>query len=821
MRPCPYRSLAAAMLLLLPLGAIAATSNDGLTLKRIMSNPDWISVPALEPYFSDDGRTIYFKKQPHGSSVSTLYSVNVHGGQARKVERSRLSATGAPNAIYNRDRTREAWVAHGDLYGRNLQNGRMVQLTRGEHVQNPMFMADGKRVAYQRGHRWYVTDPATGLTVAVADLKLIERPGAAPAQYQYAYADPLRIFKALKKKKAREQAARKQRKQLAHADSTRAGVPWFLGGDIAIAYRSLSPGGRWLLLVTEPKNYHKGKHGEMPDYINDDGRVSVHKVHRRVGLNRPAPQQVLLLDLKAHKHYQLDEKALPGITDDPLAKLRKKAVKWDVQHGVDRKKAKASVKAPKVRAVHVRGIEWNRAGTRAAIEFIAVDNKDRWITTVDFDDHKLKTLDRLHDKAWINWTHNAFGWLPGKPKLWFLSEKSGYSQLYLMDADGGAKHALTHGHFVVETPQASPDGQYIYFQANPDKPGTWNIYRVASDGGHMQAITRLTGLNGTQPGLMGEVPSRFELSPDGSRLMFYHSTTIRPPELYVIAAKPHARARRLTHTISEQFKSIHWIAPKIVKIPSSHVDAPLYTRVWLPPDYDASKTHAGAVFIHGAGYLQDAHSGWSYYFHEMMFDNLLAREGYVVFDMDYRGSAGYGRDWRTAIYRDMGHPEVEDIVDGVHYIEKHYHVDAAKLGVYGGSYGGFMTYMMMLRKPDLFAAGAALRPVADWANYNRGYTSAILNTPNVDPVAYRRSSPIYYADQLKHPLLIEQGMEDDNVFFQDTVYMVQRLIELKKKFDVEFFPMEHHGFKAPAAWLHEYRKIHRLFHRYVSPGSPQ
>ncbi|HET7586976.1 MAG TPA: prolyl oligopeptidase family serine peptidase [Gammaproteobacteria bacterium] len=802
--------------LLIPFAAAARTpSGDALTLEQIMSNPDWISVPALNPYWSADGRRVYFEKQPHGSSVETLYSVAANGGNVRMVPLRGWSATGSNDAIYNRGLSRQAWIAHGDLYIRDLRNGHITQITRGASVSDPMFMADGSRIAYRQDGRWFISDPATGLTVAVANLKLADAPESPPAHYDYVTADPLRIFDSLKKDKADAEAERRQQKALAQADASRAGVPWYLGDDIELVSRSLSPNGRWLLLVTRPKGYDEGESSNMPDYINDDGRILMHDVHSRVGMNPPAPNHVLLLDLETHEKYSLDETTLPGIKDDPLAELRKQAIKWDVKHGVTRDNAEASVKAPEVRPVQVYGIEWNDAGTQAAIEFVAVDNKDRWIATVDFDNHQLVTVDRLHDPAWINWTHNAFGWLPDNRSIWFLSEKSGWSQLYLTDANGGETRPLTHGEFVVETPVVDHEGRYIYFQANPEQPGTWNIYRVAVRGGDIEQITDLPGLNGMQPALHGD--SRFVLSPDDSKLLFYHSTTVRPPELYAVETNPGALAVRLTHTITDQFKSVDWVAPKIVQIPSSHVDRPLYARLYLPADYDPKKTYAGAVFIHGAGYLQDAHSGWSYYFHEMMFNNLLTREGYVVFDMDYRGSAGYGRDWRTAIYRNMGHPEVEDIADGVHWIEQHYHVDPDKLGVYGGSYGGFMTYMMMFREPDMFAAGAALRPVADWANYNHGYTSAILNTPNVDPVAYRRSSPIYFAENLKHPLLIEQGLLDDNVFFQDTVYMVQRLIELKKPFDVEFFPMEHHGFVAPTAWLHEYRKIHKLFSTYVNP----
>jgi dipeptidyl aminopeptidase/acylaminoacyl peptidase len=183
----------------------------------------------------------------------------------------------------------------------------------------------------------------------------------------------------------------------------------------------------------------------------------------------------------------------------------------------------------------------------------------------------------------------------------------------------------------------------------------------------------------------------------------------------------------------------------------------------------------------------------------------------VVLDMDYRASAGYGRDWRTAIYRQMGHPELEDLQDGVDWLVRHQDVDRARVGVYGGSYGGFLTLMALFRKPDLFAAGAALRPVTDWSDYNQDYTGAILNNPEIDPEAYERSSPIEYAAGLAKPLLICHGMVDDNVFFADSVRLVQRLVELgKQDFQIAPYPVESHAFERPSSWLDEYRRIYRL-----------
>ena len=142
--------------------------------------------------------------------------------------------------------------------------------------------------------------------------------------------------------------------------------------------------------------------------------------------------------------------------------------------------------------------------------------------------------------------------------------------------------------------------------------------------------------------------------------------------------------------------------------------------------------------------------------------------------------------------------------------------DLSRVGAYGGSYGGFLTFMAMFKEPDLFAAGAALRPVTDWAHYNTGYTSNILNTPQIDPIAYKRSSPIYFADGLQKPLLINAPMVDNNVFFHDTVRLVQRLIELEKEnFETAIYPVEPHGFVQPSSWLDEYRRIYKLFETHL------
>jgi dipeptidyl aminopeptidase/acylaminoacyl peptidase len=160
----------------------------------------------------------------------------------------------------------------------------------------------------------------------------------------------------------------------------------------------------------------------------------------------------------------------------------------------------------------------------------------------------------------------------------------------------------------------------------------------------------------------------------------------------------------------------------------------------------------------------------------------------------------------------MGKPELEDYLDGVNWLVSEHNADPTRIGIYGGSYGGFMTFMALFNAPEVFKAGAALRPVTDWRHYNHSYTSRILNTPLVDPEAHRRSSPIEFTQNFRGHLLISHGMLDDNVFYKDAVRLAQRLIEQEKtNWELASYPLEAHGYIYPDSWLDQYRRILELF----------
>jgi dipeptidyl aminopeptidase/acylaminoacyl peptidase len=375
--------------------------------------------------------------------------------------------------------------------------------------------------------------------------------------------------------------------------------------------------------------------------------------------------------------------------------------------------------------------------------------------------------------------------------------------LYTLDlsADGAKPKQLTEGKWEVSSADLSRDGRTFYITTSEAHPGERHLYSVSIDGGARTKITSMVGSN------------QAEVSPNEAMLGLVYSYSNKPPEVFVAANKPGATATQVTVTPTTEWRSFNWIDPKVITF-TARDGVEVYARLFTPEMIGGKRdpAHPGVVFVHGAGYAQNAHKYWASYFREYMFHNLLASRGYVVLDVDYRASSGYGRDWRTAIYRHMGGKDLEDIVDGARYLAAKEQVNPRRIGVYGGSYGGFITLMAMFTTPDVFAAGAALRPVTDWAHYNHGYTSNILNVPQKDMEAYRKSSPIYFAEGLKGALLICHGMVDTNVHFQDSVRLVQRLIELRKEnWSFAPYPVENHGFTENASWADEYKRILKLF----------
>ncbi len=794
------RTIAAVLAALACSSALAAEPS----LELIMSDPDWIGNPPTGAYWSDSGEHVYYEQARSGENFSDLYVIPAGGGEAERVTAADESRSSNRTRVYNADRTLVAWILRDDIWVKDLRSGAVRQLTRtAEEENSPMFMADGTSVAFLRDDEYFVHDTKTGLTYQPVALEFREDPDA-EKEFDALREHQLRELDTLREDKRREKAAKAHAESRKRMDPAAPPLPVYLGDKYELVRQALSPSGKYLLLVVKDADSKSGRKERMPQYVTESGYIETGETRIRVGRNNPAAHTVLLLDIAAGTFAEVDPSPLPGIDDDPLAELRESALEWHVERGADREEVAAALEAPERRPLNVEGIAWNSEGSVVAVQLHSVDNKDRWLVTLVPGEGEFELQHRLTDDAWINWQFNEFGWMPDDRTLWYLSEESGWSHLYTKAIDERRPEQLTGGEFIVKNPVLDPAGAWFYVVANRTHPGNYETYRVRAAGGELEQVTSLGGV------------MAFELSPDGDELLLSRSYIDRHEDLYVQRARPGPEARQITDTVSDEYKGIDWVVPEIVEVPSTHVERPIYSKLYLPRDYEQGQTYPAVLFVHGAGYTQNSHMGWPYYFREFMFHTVLANDGYIVLDMDYRASEGYGRDWRTAIYRQMGHPELEDLRDGVSWLVENYGVDPERVGLYGGSYGGFMTFMALFRAPEVFAAGAALRPVADWRHYNHEYTANILNTPLVDPVAFERSSPITFVENLEDPLLIASGMLDDNVFFQDSVLIVQRLIELKKQdFEMAIYPLDPHGFVHPESWLDEYRRVYKLMNRYV------
>ncbi|SEL03008.1 Dipeptidyl aminopeptidase/acylaminoacyl peptidase [Colwellia chukchiensis] len=776
--------------------AVGIANNSQITLEKIMSDPDWIARSPESWYWGDDSNTIYYQQKRQGNPLRDLVEKKLtNKGNGEVVNLAHMHVVADRNAQRNAAGTHEVYTFEGNVFVKDVANQSVQQLTHTSAVESAAMFLNNGNVAYRVGNIFYAHDMRSQKIIELANLKMSDGEQKNQAPQSYLASEQQQLIEYIALQKRNKDLRSEQQRQLRVSNSTITQTNFYLGKDNKLVHASLSPAGDKLLVSVTANKPSRKNSDIMPNYIANDGDIKAEKVRARVADNRQYQEQVFLLDLAQGTKAQLDYSSLPGFDEDVLASVRKE------NHARDGKSYQSKKSA---RHIHVmqtaQPIQWQNNGQQVAIMFEAWDNKDRWIATVDFAKKALVSQHRYHDEAWVNYTFNEMGWLHQSDSLYYLSEESGYSHLYLKPLQGKAR-ALTSGNFEVSALTLSQDEQSIYFKANQKHPGIYEIYKVDVNSA---AITALTDLGGM---------TDYALSPDESKLLLEHSKVTMPPELYIKDNRSDSQAIRLTHTVTQEFLAMPWSAPNVVAIDSSHQDMPIYSKVYLPAGYDlSSEKNRAVMFSHGAGYLQNSHLGWSGYFREFMFHSMLVQQGYVVIDMDYRASKGYGRDWRTAIYRHMGKPEVQDMRDGVNWLVANANVDPKRVGTYGGSYGGFLTLMAMFTDPELFQSGSALRLVSDWAYYNHGYTSNILNTPGDDAIAYERSSPIYFAEGLNKPLLINAPMVDDNVFFQDSVRLVQRLIELEKQdFETAIYPVEPHGFVQPSSWLDEYRRIYKLF----------
>jgi dipeptidyl aminopeptidase/acylaminoacyl peptidase len=754
-----------------------------LDIDLIMLGPDFAGTAPSEVSWAGDNSKLWFRWKRPGERESRFFEVARKGGAPRRLTKDEEAGAAPYTAARDESGRWAVYSFEGDIHLLDTHSGKFRKITQtAESETEPSFTRDEKKILFRRGDNLFLI-PREGepLIQQLTDIRSGKDPEAEKekkekeGQRKYIKDQQEELFAVL-------QAKAKKQKEDDERKKARRPQPCYIE-DKKVERLSLSADEHFVAveLVEESKEQ---RIAQVPDYVTLSGFTDELRARVKVG---DVPKRYLMSIVNLETSQVLEVKLEDQDTTSPVS---------EPEQGKD---SKSKTPSPDVFSP-----VWSKKGHSLLATIRSANNKDQWLLSFNVETGDKRVMSHEHDDAWVLNDDDApslslleYGFFDESRKVWFVSEHTGFRHLYAIPLEGGSVQALTQGQYEIWNARLSRDEQAFYFRSNQDGPEVMHFYALPARGGTPQKLTSEVGNH------------QVTLSPDETFLADVYSFSNKPWELYVQPRQESRERVALTDSPTPAFKHYAWTEPKLIKIPARDgVGVP--ARLYVPPRPHPAKP--AVIFVHGAGYLQNVHRWWSQYSREYMFHHFLMEQGYTILDVDYRGSAGYGRDWRTAIYRHMGGKDLNDQIDAAAYLVKQHGARPERIGIYGGSYGGFITLMALFTAPKSFGAGAALRPVTDWAHYNHPYTSNILNQPQEDDEAFRRSSPIYFAEGLEDPLLICHGLVDVNVHVQDTIRLVQRLVELRKtNFEVMVYPVEDHAFKEASSWADEYKRIFRIF----------
>ena len=803
------------------------TKKFELTIDSIMRGPRLVGYAPTNPYWSEDSQKVYFHwKQADEPRLkeTSLYVVNRDGSGLRRLSEEETRLAPPATGELSKDRTKTIFGEDGNIFLYDHVKGeRRTLIKTSDPETNPHFAFDQKSIYFTRQNNLYVMSLEDGALEQMTDIRSATSSGqgATASTSTSGVGISARVGGTqqtgnesqnfLKKEErtlldAVRERAEQREEQEAKRKQRETRKPFNLPSGQNVVSLNLSPDRKFVIAsISEPITGTKTT--VVPNFVTESGYTEDIPGRTKAGDAQNRTRLMIIeVDTGETRNVDHGQKQTTTQTTEPPKREPTEASTPETQTSRSQSEHPAQ---PSDRDIQLFQLQWSEDGKNAVLLARSADNKDRWVLLLDPKTGKTKALSSLHDDAWIGGPGSfTLGWLPDNKHIYFESEGDGYAHLYSLSIDGGEPTQLTSGQFEVSDVRLSRDKSKFYFTSSEGSPFEKHLYSMSTSGGVRTRITTLAGNNDV------------DISPDETTLADIRSYSNKPPELYLLPNKPaqnSSEPKPITTSPVPEFFTHDWIDPPIVSF-KARDGATVYGRIYIPTTW--KRGGPAVFFVHGAGYLQNVHRWWSSYYREYMFHHLLMEHGFLVFDIDYRGSAGYGRDWRTGIYRHMGGKDLSDHIDAVKYLIKEHGVDPKRIGLYGGSYGGFITLMAMFTEPDTFAAGAALRPVTDWAHYANQYTANILNLPQHDAEAYRKSSPIYFANGLKGALLICHGMVDTNVNFQDSVRLVEKLIELRKEnWEIAPYPVEDHGFEREESWADEYKRILKLFEDNLKPAT--
>ncbi len=469
------------------------------------------------------------------------------------------------------------------------------------------------------------------------------------------------------------------------------------------------------------------------------------------------------------------------------------------------------------RDIYLARVDWFPDSRRLAVQRQSRDQKRLDLLSAEVASGATRVLITETSSTWVD-LHDELTFLNKSPRFIWASSRSGYRHLYLYDLDGQLVRPLTAGEWMVVGDRGArallavdEQRKLVYFMANERSPLERHLYVTSLLTSAPQQVRRITEETGWH---------RVVMSNGAKFFLETFSSPERPPRVRLRSAD----GRPLATLIDNKLDESHPYWPYL----DHHSQAEfgtlqtadgqtLYYRMLRPPHFDTKARYPVIVTVYGGPGVQNVDRTWGDYY-----EQYLAQRGYVVFTLDNRGSGNRGVAFETVLHSRMGQVEVADQVKGVEFLRTLPYVDASRVGIFGWSYGGYMTLMCLLTAPDYFQAGVSGAPVTDWQLYDTHYTERYLGQPQVNAAGYEASAVMPHAENLRAPLLVMHGMADDNVLFTHSTRLFSALQKLNKPFDVMTYPGGKHGLLRHAdTGLHGYTMVSRFFEQSLPGKSEQ
>jgi len=462
--------------------------------------------------------------------------------------------------------------------------------------------------------------------------------------------------------------------------------------------------------------------------------------------------------------------------------------------------------------IYLARVNWLPDSKTLAVQRESRNQRKLDLLFSDIDSGKTRTMLTETSSTWID-LNDELSFLKKSHEFIWGSARDGYTHLYLYDTDGHLIRQLTAGNWVVDDFRKravmgiDEKTRTVYFSATEKSPTERHLYSTSLDTSDPHQVHRIT----QEAGVHG-----ISMSPDARFYIDNFTSSSQPPQVSLHTADGTLKSWLLENRLDAQHPDAPYLAdnsiPEVGTLTAADGQT-LYYQLFKPLHFDPSKRYPAIVDVYGGPGVQRVINNW----HGSLFTQILTRAGYVVFTLDNRGSAHRGTAFQNPIHDRMGEVEVADQVQGARWLGSQSFVDPARIGVWGWSYGGYMTLNLMFKAPDVFRAGVSGAPVTDFALYDTHYTERYLDRPQDNAAGYAASSVLPYAKDLKGPLLVMHGMSDDNVLFLNSTKLFRRLQDLGKPFDVMVYPGAKHGLMRQNDGRHGYKMIKRFFDENLKP----